>query len=553
MKTIRYIFSIVTVWVIGLLTITSCTDKNDWSVDSSYDRVFSPKASSISVDKGDTYATVTFNSAPRAEYYIIEISTDELNDDIPMGGTDHSQVFGLDKSITLTSYLIEDLIGDTQYYLRIKGMSDKASDSHWAYYNDGLPFKTLAEQIMNAVTSDDRSEDWIRVTWDADKSVTTLVVTDGNGDEVPGSPFDVSNAGGEYTVTGLASSTTYTFSIYYGETKRGEITATTNASMPDADYVKILTADETIISQDLLNEFAERAAADGKTNYGVTIGIPADAVVDFRGSSDTGSSSNVTLPDGMSITFFGRAGGDAPTIKFQNLFNLAGSHAYVTFQNVKLVDDGAGYLVNQGDACTVSEFNIIDSEVSGFATSFFRMQGNAAKSFGTVKLTNSIFHDMCSGYSFLHIDANKGLGGGVKNILIDGCTLYNIAKSGKMFIYSRETAMENIIVSNTTFYNCIGGGQYWIDFGNTTTGCSGKLEFTGCLFTKTPDETTNKNIRSSNSVITDECYHTTDFFKKLGSTALTYGSDELFTDPANGDFSLTKELKAGDPRWFAAE
>ena len=38
-------------------------------------------------------------------------------------------------------------------------------------------------------------------------------------------------------------------------------------------------------------------------------------------------------------------------------------------------------------------------EISGFGTSFFRFQGSDAKNIDKLTLTNSIFHDMCSGYS----------------------------------------------------------------------------------------------------------------------------------------------------------
>ena len=194
--------------------------------------------------------------------------------------------------------------------------------------------------------------------------------------------------------------------------------------------------------------------------------------------------------------------------------------------------------------------------MSGFGTSFFRFQKSNAKNIDKVSITNSIFHDMCSGYSFFHIDADKGAGGGVKNIYMSGCTLYNVATGGKMFIYSRETAMESIIIKNVTFYNCIGNGNYWVDFGANTFGTSGEFSFTDCLFTKTPDEATNKNIRASADPDVVGCYSTSDFFKNIkGAEKLEKSAADIFVDPENGDFHFKagEELNAGDPRWFPTE
>ena len=70
----------------------------------------------------------------------------------------------------------------------------------------------------------------------------------------------------------------------------------------------------------------------------------------------------------MSVTFFGLAGGDAPTINLDKNFDVAGSHAFIKFQNVKLEENGAGYFINQSKACTISEFTLEDCEVSNMKT-----------------------------------------------------------------------------------------------------------------------------------------------------------------------------------------
>ena len=107
--------------------LVSCTDGNDWGIDSAYDRLFGVNAEKISVTAEDLTAEVTFNTVKDAEYYIIEVSTDSLYDDVAMGGA-NAKVFGANKEITKSPYTLEQLVGDTRYYLRMKSMADGKND-----------------------------------------------------------------------------------------------------------------------------------------------------------------------------------------------------------------------------------------------------------------------------------------------------------------------------------------------------------------------------------------------------------------------------------------
>jgi hypothetical protein len=562
MKTTKNIFPIALALLTGL-TITSCRQTNDWETSGSYPRLFAPN-NKTTITASDITAEVTFTGVPKASYYVIEVSTDSLYDDIAEGGTPHSIVFGRDKSIVKSPTTITGLDGDTKYFFRIKAVTDGINDSKWSYLAKNT-FKTLAEQIFVPTVASDRAEDQIRVAWDATKAVSHLIVKSSDEDEQTITLDDAAKAAGEYTITGLTPTTSYTITIMNGEAVRGQLIVSTTAAMPAADFKYTLPDEVTTISPELLEEIATQAKAaaeakgapDFETNYSATIGIPAEATIDFHGTSESdGSATNVKIPEGMSLTFFGLAGGEAPTIKFQKNIELGGSHALIAFENVKVVNDGAGYFVNQSNECNIAEFKIKDCEMSGFGTSFFRFQKSNPKNIEKIAMTNSIFHDMCAGYSFFHIDADKGKGGGVKNISMENCTLYNVATGGKMFIYSRETEMESIIIKNVTFYNCIGGGNYWVDFGNNTTGTTGEFSFTNCIFAKTPDEATNKNIRALAEPNVVGCFSTSDFFKNIkGSEKLEKSAADIFVDPANADFHFKtgEELNAGDPRWFTIE
>lgn len=544
------------------VTMASCTDGNDWDVDGAFDRLFGVDGNKIVITPGKTTADVTFQKRSDAQYYIMEVSTDSLYDDVPMGG-ENAIVYGEDGSITSTPTTITGLGGDTKYYFRMKSMADGKSESKWVYYKDGDGFKTLAEQIFNPLTNADITDEKVTLSWDATQEADHIVLTPGiNGEESTTFTLtDEDKAAGKLTINGLTSSTSYAAIIYNGKAKRGELSFSTNAAPPSADYRIEYNAETGIQGQ--LDAIAEEAAAAGKTNYGVTVTFPANSEATFNGmSEDLTGPASLKIPSGMSVTFYGNPGGEKPILKMAKSLDVAGAHAYIKFMNVNIQDISvsdnnatpSGYFFNQSAAATVSEFSFEDCVIKGFSkNTFFRLQGSEVKTIGTLLLHNCIFDNIGTGYSFIHIDAGAGKGK-VENIDIDGCTFSNICVKGKMFIYSKNTNMTSINIKNSTFYNVIGAGNYFIDFGADTYGPSSGFNIENCLFGKSADEATNKNIRCSVNANVTNCYKTTDFYKNIkGTNDLGLSSAALFVDPANGNFSFkpgTTSLSIGDPRWL---
>ena len=561
MKSIKNILGTASMMALTL-SATSCTDGNDWDVDGSLSRLFGLNGDKITVETAETSATVTFSAftskaVPSPEYYVFEVSKDSLYE-----GVENANIikFGEDKTLTSSPVVLSGLDGDSKYYMRVKAMSSTSNESKWVYYKDGSSFKTKAEQIFNNVEATDLFEDHVNLSWTPGADVTHITYANTNDAEniQTINLTDEEKAAGKYTLGGLNPTSTYTITIYKNDVKRGQLQVTTPAAMPAANFKYSLASDVTVISQDLIDEIAEKAkaAAGNETNYSATIGIPASAKVALYGINDSdGGKTNVTIPDGMSVTFFGLAGGDAPTINLDKNFDIAGSHAFIKFQNVKLEENGAGYFINQSKACTVSEFTLENCEVSNLKTSFFRLQGSDAKSIGKLTLKNSIFTKLCAGYGFIHVDAGSGAGH-VDNVEIDGCTFNSICVTGKVFIFSKKTDMQDITIKNSTFYNCNGNGQYFVDFNTDTFGPS-TFTIENCIFGKSADEATNKNIRSKTPATVANSFRTTDFFKVIkGVNDTEFSSTQLFKDPANGDFTIkagTLKEKAGDPRWYVVE
>lgn len=561
MKSIKNILGTASMIALGL-SATSCTDGNDWDVDGSLSRLFGLNGDKITVETAETSATVTFSAftskaVPSPEYYVFEVSKDSLYE-----GVENANIikFGEDKTLTSSPVVLSGLDGDSKYYMRVKTMSSTSNESKWVYYKDGSSFKTKAEQIFNNVEATDLFEDYVNLSWTPGADVTHITYANANDAEniQTINLTDEEKAAGKYTLTGLQPTSTYTITIYKNDIKRGQLQITTPAAMPAADYKYSLSSDVTIISQTLIDEIAEqaKAKAGNATNYSATIGIPAGAKVALYGTNDSdGGKTNVTIPDGMSVTFFGLAGGETPTITLDKNFDVAGSHAFIKFQNVKLEENGASYFINQSKPCTVSEFTLENCEVSNLKTSFFRLQGSDAKSIGKLTLKNSIFTKLCAGYGFIHVDAGSGAGH-VDNVEIDGCTFNSICVTGKVFIFSKKTDMQDITIKNSTFYNCNGNGQYFVDFNTDTFGPS-TFTIENCIFGKSADEATNKNIRSKTPATVANSFRTTDFFKVIkGVNDTEFSSEQLFTDPANGNFTIkagTLKEKAGDPRWYVVE
>ncbi len=547
MKRISNILSIAFAGALGL-SMTACTDGNDWDTDGSFSRLFGVDAKNISVEAEETQATVSFSTIQGAEYYVIEFSTDSLYNDIEPGGP-KALLVGTDGSIKKSPVVVKGLAGDTKYYLRMKAMAEGKADSKWVYYREGKTFRTKAEQIFNEIPAEDRSEDRIRLTWTPGAEVTSVTVR--VNDELKDSLIlnDAEKAAGEYTVTGLNPSTTYVFTIFNGEAKRGQLTASTTAAMPAADFKYMLDEGVSVITTELLNEIATMAqeAAGSTVSYSATIGIPAGTTIDIHGISETDKSpTSVKIPDGMSVTFFGMAGGDAPVINLSKSIGLDGSHAFIRFENVKVTNGGCEYLINQSTGCTVGTLEFKDFAMTDMPRSLVRLQSSDPKTIENLIIDNTVITNQGDGYALLYFNSAAYT---VRNITIKNSTFSTLKHN---FIQCPGATVETIDVTDCTFYNIIGSGRYFID----AQGISVTTNVTNTIFAKTNNDAA-KGIRTDGAVNFSNSYMTSDFVLASNkfTTDMTFEgtATDLFADPANGDFTLKAFINAGDPRWIPAE
>jgi len=551
MKTFNKNIKRLSVVALSALALTACTDDNDWGTDGAFDRMFSPY--DISVESYDTKAALTFKTIQGASGYQVELSTDTLTDEQPEIAA--NSIVATLKSSPDTIY---NLNGETRYFLRIRTMSDMKPNSKWYYFKSGSgqgAFKTKAEQIFYDVTASDFDDSTIRVKWDTSKEATTLVAMIGDEEIARHELTAEDKAAGEYTFAGLRPTTTYTLYIYNGDVKRGSLNVTTAAAMPAANYKVTLPVGTTVISQDLINEIAEqaKAAAGSETNYSATIGIPAGSILDMHGLSEEGSNTSVKLPDGMSVTFFGLAGGDAPVFNLSKSFDIQGSHAFVHFENLVINDKGCEYFINQSAVATVADLQFKDVRFNDLSRSIVRFQNGAgAKTINKLTLDNVFVNKQGKGgYALLYFqDAAHTIGEiNVKNSTFSGLT-HN-------FIQTKGSAVKLGVVNieSSTFYNVIGAGRYFVD----ANGISTEVNVSNVILAKTNSDSA-KGIRTTGTVTFSNVWMAKDFVLSSNASDFKQANEfdgvatDLFTDPDNGDFTMKRALDgAGDPEWFPTE
>ncbi len=544
MKLNKYIYMLMTGAIV--LGNSACVDVNDWDVDSSYDRLFSPNGIKVSADA--TTAEVSWDLSPNTNYYIIEVnSTDSL-----YGQTEeprvNSIVYGSDKSITTSPVTIEELNSNTKYFIRVRACSETQGNSHWNYMTN-FSFKTKSENILNAVDNSQKGEDYITLTWSPGLAVThieyaEIIGTDENNssilDEVKTIELTAEQiAAGEVTVENLKASTSYQFTIYNNSTVRGTRTVTTTLKAPDGNLKVQIPAGSTL-TQAMLDSWAQEGS--------VTVIFDAATEFTLQGvDPTTGDAAGLTVPDNLSITFFGNNGASKSVLNMAKEVIMGGKHSYIRFENVIIKDAGALYLFNQGNDATVAELSFKDSEFIDFSRNIVRLKDQKSVTINLLSFENCIITNQgTGGYPCIGMDAKEYT---VTKMVFTN-TVFNTLSHNVIALNNSSrgcAAVNNIDFNNCTFYNTVGSTRYLVDAGSTSQGPTVTFNNSilaksfGATFSNGTWSSTSRGIRSK-TVVVNNSYMTIDGI--FGSNAIkgcidySGTSDDLFTAPANGDFTI---------------
>lgn len=607
MKTIKYIYGLGLSAVLSGMLFTSCTDANDWGVDTSFDRLFGTKQSSFTVTEGAVSAEVKWDATVNTEYYIIEVSTDSLYDDIPMGA-ENSIVYGEDGSIIQSPYTITGLLGETTYYLRIKSMS-KDKQSNWVYLPD-YKFTTDKEQILNEPSETEITDEAVSLTWEAGLEVTHITYTQ-DGTLVTYELSDEEKAAGKVTLMGLLAMTDYTFYIYNGEILRGEIEVTTgqsvmvestmnNVAKNSATFswdtsVGRLTgyyfAEGDVYPQEANHSLTDEQIASGKieltglepnTTYTVAVmrdktvramqtfktemGIPSDYTqVTVADASDwnnalAGNSgklaivlagdvdiSNGTAQIPSGITSLLVWGGDDTSVKSYTFktkgISFAGNMDAVELYNMNLTSNGS-------TGNYIFDLNGITANVTSLSVTSCDVSETRGvcrvRSGSSVKIENAQFSDC----RFKEI-GSYGLitqegASVINNVVIKNSTYYPYS-AGKYLLQNKASNSIRMTIDSCTFY----GFTYAI-LDNQAGGFEVNISNTifGGIGTK------RKFAQEISSCIIEKCENVflasgNSFESTIGEQVLEYSDEDLFNAPSAYDFTVkvADYKNFGDPYW----
>lgn len=560
--------------------MSACTDGNDWDADGSYAGTFRPTSISCEqTGKGETTVMFTFGSVPGATSYQIEAATDTIT-------ADEVNPDNIVAEVTKSPATVDGFKMETTYWTRIRAISP-SGNSKW------IAAKKFTTEAINVINSDltETTMTSVTVRWTGGTALSKATIEKQEELVREIEPTEEQKAAGEMKITELQPATIYTIKLWNGENRVGMVSVITQSGGPTGDYN--ITFDPASTMGEQLADVAAKAAEDGNDEYTVTVIIPAGVeamIADKPAEESTDEASALTLPAGMSVTFYGERGNAMDVVTIYKSLNLDGRHSVVKFQNLTVT--GTDYGFNQkceivrdvvvGDvvvgAISVDSLIFADCNIIDFAEqTFIRTQGTAANAgqFGNITLDNCVVTNCATKYSFITLDGARA-----ESIEIKNCTFNGInTNDGKAFLSANKctSVPSSVKISDCTFYNIT--SNYFLDFKNDGTAKMPEtLMLTNVLWGKSAKPAAStKFIQASekDSDLADnlsKCMAAADCSyaiyydadknlditkSKIGKIDVSAISDkssaDIFTDPDNGDFTLKTGCgieKCGDPRWY---
>lgn len=495
-----------------LFTAASCSDPDDELTSVEYDRLFKPTAVEAKV-QNKTNVRLSWECLSKADTYTIQLFADDSN--MQFEGTPTLEY----TNIVESPYTISGLAGETTYSIRIKAVGS-TKESHWAETS----VTTDAEQIFSDVTDDDITAKSVTLKWTPGAEVTAIAISGGKEETYTLSAEEKQN--GTATITGLTYETKYTFTILNGSKARGKVTVTTmpnyTPAYPGADLQELIDATEEGGTVMLL------PAKDGSTNEFV-----------YTGDDGATTTKELIINKNISIKCLG-----TKPVKARVKFVLDGATGFTT-ENINYIGVAADALIKTTNCSGVITVNNI--EASGYGNLMVDPGENAC-TVDEFNITNSYFHDMCSGKRFIDSQKKKCA---VLKFNMNHCTVANSC-TGSDFIRFDYNAKQkiNINFENNTLYKieATSKGLFYVRSNK-----AGDQFFTANIKNNVFAEMSQKvffsqDAKTDNLQFSNNCYYNAGTLqanvdggagKVFDTTGLTL--DPGFKDAANGDFTITNE------------
>lgn len=516
-------------WIIFtcLISIFSACKKDIVDVER---RSFKP--SNVSISTGETKAEITWATPILSQGKPLEYTVEIAKDSLFASGAELSMVTDSNK-ITLTS---EQLALRTNYYARVKANNfENQQESKWM---TSKSFKITGTQIFTTSASNDAE---VLLAWRETAGLTKIVVTPegGTASEILITSTDIENK--KKLISNLESSKVYSFEIYAENISKGFLTVRTKSPSTEGNIVDLRSFSDTDVFADTL------------------LKIPSGSTVILKRGLTYTVSSTINIDRSLTI----QSGDDLlnpekATIFLSSNFNFAANTEIdsIVFKNVVLKSDGytSKYVFNINAATTIGKI-VFESCKAEIFRGFIRMQ-TAASTINNLTINDSVI-DSIGNFGVINIHA----AGKINNISVRNSTIYKVEK----FIVGASST-SSLVVENCTFNEVPLGGTstgnaYLIDYGTSIVVSS--LKFTNNIVgthKRGGLGTSVRGIRTAptSSVEVANTYITADFLQganAIPSTTLySKNASNLFTDPANGfftieDASFAGKSSAGDPRW----
>lgn len=521
--------------LLAAISFNSCTDKNDWDVDASYDRLF--HTTSLSVTPQDDRVGIEFKKMPNTTKYIVEISTDTLNNEVEENANGKSII----KELTSTPDTIYDLQGSTKYYIRMRGLNDEGKTSNWKYL-DKYSFKTKSEQIITDVTPGTYTAD---VAFKAGKQIDAAYIYKGK-DSIKQDVTAAEVEAGLITLKNLKANTSYKVKLWNGNVVRGTYSFKTNEAFPEGYQVITLSENDDI------NDIMANAENDK-----IVIVFPQG--LNYKTPLDADGKNKVpTIPANIkSVYFWGAAGDNTPT------FNVVGAkfdsdtdRGVIRFYNLNLVNTNKkdNYILNISGSNNIEAIEMEKCNISN-TRGVIRFQSIKSEcKVGKVSINNCVISNIGS---YGVINAKDQTKMTLTDISITNTTITGVEAGA---IVNTKQAKLNITLDHCTIYNCVQTGKSIFDVNKLK---DTKVIMSNCLIGPfyAADDTTIKGVSMKGQQDITSTFYTNDMKWNSGyeiGDELSASSTELWEDAAKGDFTIKNALRSqyqnyGDPRWIVVE
>ena len=612
MKNIKNILGMGAFMLLTSLAVSSCTEKSDWDIDSSYSRPFGTDENGISVetDSKVARAVVTWSSTSNTDYYIIEISPNEMTDETPMGSEENGNiVYGNDPAnrIKQSPYTMDNLAVNTTYYMRIKSISGE-KESRWVNYK-----KTFAsvkeEAILNIPTTEDLPEGQgkVRMSWEAGLAVDHFEIMETGATEATSRVISSTEAAaGEAWVENLKSFTEYTITIYNGNNPRGSQTVTI-PGLEIESTISDITANSAVFSWEEtvdVDEYACVLSTEGVPESGTQLS-PADIAAHKVTITGLASSTEYTAyafangsicsPTGYTEMTWEDALANWDNLSGKVLINVSGTEGFA--QEKESIAAGVTHLIFWGDSqngqvnmtikkgigasgiCDKVEFHNLNITDEGNTTLIY--QNGASGCIKEIEVTSCTITNIrgivrmnasTSNAMSVTIDdcIIKGLGRAATSnhyglLLSDKVTLTTLnlvvsntsiivskGASASQFIRHKSGQSGTITIKDCTFYDMSASDAFCRDTKDMTITISNTLFAKGGVkpFYNTSSVATTLNVNGLYKA-SDFSFVTPDWGKDYTSLPLT--SDQLFPNGSSEDLTfgadVPEEYRVGDQRW----